>query len=83
MNKILEKFSSPKRFCLCGMRFNFQLGREGGGLDPNREDLARLGSGAMILLGSLDNEALYLVTHLSVPDPSTTMSRRRSPATFR
>ena len=68
MNKILEKFSSPQRFSLCGMRFNFQLGREGG-LDPNREDLARLGSGAMILLGSLDNEALYLVTHLSVPDP--------------
>ena len=78
MNKILEKFSSPKRFCLCGMRFNFQLE---GGLDPNREDLARLGSGAMILLGSLDNEALYLVTHLSVPDP--TMSWKRSPATFR
>ena len=51
--------------------FQLSIGT-GEGLDPNREDLARLGSGAMILLGSLDNEALYLVTHLSVPDPSTT-----------
>lgn len=65
--------------------FSFQLEGRGISSIPGEDSAwisAMIFRQTMPVLGSFDNEALYLVTHLSVPDPMaspTTTMKRRSP----
>ena len=89
MNKILPQTSF--RSCSRGIRFNFQLEGEGIRSKPGGLGLAWIcamifGQTMPARPGSfVDNEGLYLVTHLLVPDPTmaSPTTTRRSPTTFR